>query len=229
MLRYYVPQVVGKLFRKLILHRRSATKPARGFAPGEQSLTLFLPILSPSVFRREQIAREILQTCRKTRDSDESFKTARETKVGCNLRQKRYFCARKISEISNRVSKRMGRKTREFFDFVAARLRKYCILLLSADEECFDSPATDVPNEDGCVKTRQVDVNRAQTEFLFYHVRRSSTILKRALISRLFQTIKCQIKCSIMTNIIIFFFNKISLHYYELNYHIFYVISPLIK
>lgn len=54
-------------------------------------------------------------------------------------------------------------------------------------EECFDSPTTDVPNEDGCVKTRQVDVNRAQTEFPFYHARRSAAILKRALISRLSQ------------------------------------------
>ena len=53
MLRYYVPLVVEKLFRKLILHRRSATKPTRDSHRENNRCRSFSPILSLSVFRKE--------------------------------------------------------------------------------------------------------------------------------------------------------------------------------
>lgn len=55
-----------------------------------------------------------------------------------------------------------------------------------ATDGMLDSPATDVWNEDGCVKTRQIDVNRANLVY-GYRPRPLASFFKRALLSRLSQ------------------------------------------
>jgi len=145
------------------LHRRSTTKPARRFARRERP-PLFLSTSLPCFVRNKSRARgDFVDTFRK-RTCKRKFEICLQGNSTQLLLEALFGRARNIRNIKLYFEKN-GKRERLRLRCRGC-LHEYCILFPSSTDGMLDSPSADVLNEDRCIKTRQVDVNRANRVFV---------------------------------------------------------------